>query len=118
MHDAEDFSELLKDYDAVFDTVGGETNKKSYQVLRAGGKLVSMTTPPDEELSRKYQVEASNQQSRTTPERLAAITGLVDAGALKVQIDKVYPFEQTAEALEYLKTGRPRGKVVLQIMAG
>jgi NADPH:quinone reductase-like Zn-dependent oxidoreductase len=111
----QDFSEILKDYDAVYDTVGGETNKKSYLVLKPGGSLVSMAEQPDEELTRKYQIKYTAQQTRVTPERLGAITELVDSGVLKPIIDKIFPLEQAAEALEYQKTGAPKGKVVIQI---
>jgi alcohol dehydrogenase len=109
------FEELLKDYDLVFDTVGGETYKKSYQVLKPGGLLVSMVEQPDEELTKKYGVKAISQQSRPTSDKLQKIAELIDKGVLKVNVDKVFPLEQAPEALEYLKEGHPRGKVVIQV---
>lgn len=111
----QDFSTILKGYDAVFDTVGGETNTKSYTVLQPGGCLVSMVQGPDEALVKQYEVNYVQQSSQATPERLTAIAELVDAGKLKVNVDKTFPFDQAAEALEYLKTGHPRGKVVIQV---
>ncbi|HEX5744443.1 MAG TPA: NADP-dependent oxidoreductase [Candidatus Saccharimonadales bacterium] len=111
----QDFTKLVKDYDAVFDTVGGETNKKSYKVLKPGGKLVSMVVQPDEALVEKYRIDYTAQFTRSTTERLAAVARLVDEGLLKPQIDKVFQLDRAAEALEYLKTGRPRGKVLIRI---
>jgi len=114
-YETEDFSTKLKDYDVVFDTVGGETNVKSYEVLKRGGTLVSMVEAPNEELVQKGSVNYVHQSSQATPERLNAITELVDSGKLKVNVDKVFPLDQAPEALEYLKTGHPRGKVVIQV---
>lgn len=111
----QDFSTILKDYDAVFDTVGGETNLKSYEVLKSGGALVSMTDAPNEELVEKYGIHYTQQMSKPTPERLIAIAELASNGKLKVNIDKVFPLDTAAEALEYLRTGHPKGKVVVQV---
>ncbi len=112
---SQDFSEVLKDFDAVFDTVGGETNAKSYTVLKPGGILVSMVERPSEALVKHYDVRYISQSSQVTPERLAKVTELVDAGKLSANVDKVFPLDEAAEALEYLKTAHPRGKVVIQI---
>lgn len=112
---SQDFTGLIKDYDAVFDTVGGDTNAKSYTVLRRGGALVSMAAPPDESLAAKYGVNYTMQGTRVTRERLNAITGLVDSAIIKPVIDRIFPLAEAGAALEYLKTGRPRGKVVIRI---
>jgi alcohol dehydrogenase len=109
------FETILKDYDVVFDTVGGETNKKSYQVLRPGGVLVSMTDQPDEELVSKYGVKAMAQQTSPSSDKLQKLAKLVDGGVLKVNVDKVFSLDQAPEALAYLQQSHPRGKVVIQI---
>lgn len=114
-YQAQDFSALLKDYDAVFDTVGGETNSKSYQVLKTGGAFVSMLEAPNEALVKQKAIRYTQQSSRATPERLHAVAELVDSGKLKVNVDKVFSLEQAADAMEHLKTGHPRGKVVIRI---
>ncbi|HSW36862.1 MAG TPA: NADP-dependent oxidoreductase [Candidatus Saccharimonadales bacterium] len=111
----QDFSKLLKDYDAVYDTIGAETYAKSFQILKPGGKIVSMKEQPNEELMRKHQVEAISQFTKVTTERLNKVAELVDNGVLKVNIDKVFPLEETGGALEYLKTGHTRGKIVIKI---
>jgi len=112
---AEDFSAKLQDYDAVFDTVGGETTTDSYKVLKPGGVLVSMVDKPNDDLVQKYKTKFITQSTKITSERLTNIVKLIDDGELKVNIDKVFPFDQTASALEYLKTGHPRGKVVIKV---
>jgi NADPH:quinone reductase-like Zn-dependent oxidoreductase len=109
------FEELLHDFDAVFDTVGGETAEKSYGVLKAGGQLVSMAAAPNDTLAKQYGVTASTQQTRVTTERLQKVAGLVDQGVLRPAIDKLFPLEQTAEALEYVRGGHHRGKVVIKM---
>lgn len=112
---SQDFTKLVKDYDAVFDTVGGETNHKSYTVLKPGSTLVSMVAKPDEELVQKYRIDYTAQFTLTTTDRLKAVAELVDNEAIKPQVDKVFPLDQAAEALEYLKTGNPKGKVIIRI---
>ena len=114
-YQTQDFSRLASDLDAVFDTVGGETNVKSYTVLKPGGTLVSMVAPPNDKLADKYKINYISQFTRTTAERLAKLAELTEQGVLKVNIDKVFPLKETAEALEYLKTGHPRGKVVIKV---
>lgn len=109
----EDFTELVKDYDCVFDTVGGETFENSYKVLRPGGKIVTMAAQPNHELDGKYDVTATHQFTKVTTEKLDSITKLVNNGTLKVNIDKEYSLDEAPSALEYLKTGHPRGKVVI-----
>jgi alcohol dehydrogenase len=114
---SQDFSQILKDYDAVFDTVGGETNLKSYKVLKTGGFLVSMLEAPNEDLVKQNSLNYVQQSSQTTTERLAKISELVEAGAIKVLVDKVFNLDSVAAAFEHLKNGHPRGKVVVQIKA-
>ncbi len=109
------FEQLLQNFDAVFDTVGGDTYKRSFQVLRSGGVIVSMLEQPDEDLMAQYNARAISQFSVVTTERLSKIAELVEAGNLKVQIDKVFPLDQAAEALNYLEKKSPRGKVVIKV---
>jgi alcohol dehydrogenase len=112
---AQDFADIIKDYDAVFDTIGGETNRKSYGVLKQGGTLVSMVAQADDQLVEEKSIHYVSQFTRVTPERLKAVTELVDGGVLKPQIDKIFPLDEAAEALEYQKTGGPKGKVVIKV---
>ena len=109
------FADIVRDVDAVFDTVGGETNRKSYFVIKSGGQLVSMVEPADEALAAEHRISYVHQSSMATPERLAAIAKLADEGALKAHIDKVFSLDEAAAALEYLKSSHPKGKVVIRI---
>jgi alcohol dehydrogenase len=111
------FEEVVKDFDAVFDLVGGETNQKSYQVLKSGGKLVSMVQPVDEALAKQFGVTALTQGTKVTTERLTKLAELLDAGVVTVHIEKVFPLEQTGEALSYLQQTPPKGKVVVEVLA-
>ncbi|MFI5270856.1 MAG: NADP-dependent oxidoreductase [Candidatus Saccharimonadales bacterium] len=112
---SEDFTETVKDYDAVFDTVGGETNKKSYQVLKAGGQLASMLDPEDEELSKKFNIKYHHISTKVTSERLNKIAELVDSGKLKAAVDKTFSLDQINEAFVQAESKHTRGKIVLTI---
>ncbi len=112
---AQKFEDVVKEFDAVYDTVGGETNKRSYQVLKEGGILVSMTEQPDEELSKKFQVKAIAQGTQVNPQRLSKLSELLDQGVVTVHIEKTFPLTQAAEALEYLQKTPPKGKVVVEV---
>jgi NADPH:quinone reductase-like Zn-dependent oxidoreductase len=109
------FETLLHDYDAVFDTVGGETYVKSFKILRTGGIIVSMLEQPNAALMAQYGVKAIAQGTSINTESLTKLAALVEQGVIKVHVDKTFPLEQAGEALEYLKTGHPRGKVVIDI---
>lgn len=109
------FEEVLHDFDAVFDTVGGETTDKSFKILKKGGVIVSMLGAPNPELAKQYGVTSIGQNTKVTPARLKHLTELVDDGAVKPHIDKVFPFDQTREAFEHLEKSHPRGKVVVRI---
>lgn len=112
---AQDFATVVSDLDAVYDLVGGETNQKSYAVLKPGGTLVSMVVAVDAQLAAQYQVDYVQQFTQVTTERLGKVAQLIDSGDLTINIDKVFGLEQAAEALEYLKVEHPRGKVVLEV---
>ena len=109
------FEDLLKDFDAVFDTVGGETTNKSFKVLKKNGVIVSMLGAPNAELAKQYGATAIGQMTRVNSKTLVRLTELVEKGVIKAQIDKVFPLEKTREAFEYLENAHSRGKVVLKI---
>lgn len=109
------FEEILKDYDAVFDTVGGETTEKSFKVLKKGGILISMVGQPNPELATQYGVTAIGQQTKTITDHLNHLTSYVDSGKIKVHVDKVFLLEQSREAFEYQQKTDRKGKVVIKI---
>ncbi len=108
----QDFTALVTDVDAVFDTIGGETFTRSLGVLKQDGIIVSMSQP---EAMSNNQVRVVAQQTEVTSERLSKLTELVDEGVIKVAIDKTFPLDQAAVALDYLEHGHHRGKVVLKV---
>lgn len=109
------FEEQLSGFDAVFDTVGGEVTDTSFQVLNAGGVLVSMLGLPNQELAQKYGVTAIGQGTKTDTSHLTHLAELVDSGKINSKVDKVFPIEQVKEAFTYQEEVGPRGKVVLKI---
>ncbi|MDB5168947.1 MAG: qorA [Candidatus Saccharibacteria bacterium] len=112
---SQDFSTLLTGYDVVFDTVGGETYKKSFEVLKEGGQLVSMVEQPDEALATEHKVAAKHMMTGASTATLTEITALIDAGKLSVNIDKEFPLDEAAAALAHSKNGHVRGKVIITI---
>ncbi len=109
------FENELKDYDAVFDTVGGDAYSKSFKVLKKGGILISMVEQRSEELASRCGVKALMQNSEEKTKDLLRLKKLAEDGVIKPQIDKKFPLEQTAEAFKHLETGHPQGKVVITI---
>jgi len=112
---AQDFAKLIQNYDVVYDTVGGDTYARSFEVLRPGGVLVSMLEQPDEQLMEKYGVNAIHQATQVTRQRLSELAKLVDQGAIKPQLDKTFPLKDAGKAQAYIETGKHHGKVVLKI---
>lgn len=111
----ENFEAKLKDFDAVFDNVDGQTTNKSFKVLKADGIIVSMAGQPDDGLAKKYKVRAIGQQTEANPARLNRLAELIDNGKVKVNVDKVFGINQAKDAFVHLEVGHPRGKVVLKV---
>jgi alcohol dehydrogenase len=112
------FEDLLSpnDYHAVLDTVGGETYSRSFKILNRGtGIIVSTLEQPNQELMEKFGVKAIFVFSQVNRERLTKLAQWVDQNNVRVNVDKMFPLDDAAKALEYQKDGHPRGKVVLAI---
>ncbi|MES1974843.1 MAG: NADP-dependent oxidoreductase [Pseudomonadota bacterium] len=134
----QDFERLLSGYDLVLNSQDAQTLAKSLNVLKPGGKLISISGPPDiafakllglnpilrfvvRMLSRGIVKKAERRGvdyaflfMRADGRQLAEIARLIDAGVIRAVVDKVFPFAQTADALAYVETGRAKGKVVVQ----
>lgn len=108
------FDAMLHDYDAVFDTVGGDDFPKSLGVLRAGGTAVSMVAAADEQ-AKSLGVTAIRQLTQVTDVKLAKLTELVETGIVTPQVDTVFPLDQIRQAFEARESGRIHGKVVISI---
>jgi alcohol dehydrogenase len=109
------FEDLLHDYDAVFDTVGGDTYTRSFKVLKKGGIIVSMLEQPNKELKDRFGVKAIYQFTRVNRERLTKLAQWVDQNNIHVNIDRMFPLDMAGKALDYQRDVHPRGKVVLQV---
>jgi len=104
------------DYNAVLDTVGGETYTRSFKILkRNSGIIVSTLEQPNQELMEKYGVKAIFVFSQANRERLTKLAQWVDQNNVHVNVDKTFPLDDAAKALDYQKVAHPRGKVVLAI---
>ena len=112
---SQNFEDLLHDYDSVFDTVGGQTYKRSFKVLKKGGIIVSMLEQPNSELMDRHDVKAIFQFTQADRERLTKLAQWVDQNNIKVNVDRTFLLAEAADALDYQKDAHPRGKVVLAI---
>ncbi|MDN5866536.1 MAG: NADP-dependent oxidoreductase [Candidatus Nitrosocosmicus sp.] len=109
------FDDTLEDYDAALDTVGGETYRKSFKVLKNNGTIVSMLEQPDSNLMKQYDVKAIFQFTETTTERLTKLAQWIDQNNIKVNVEKTFPLDETAKALDYQRDVNPRGKIVVTV---
>jgi len=107
------FEDLLQDYDAVFDTVGGDTYKNSFKVLKKGGMIVSMLEQPDSELMNQYGVKDIFQFTQADKEHLTKLAQWVDENNIRVNVDKEFSLDEVANELDYQMNVHPRGKVIL-----
>ena len=135
----DDFETVLHDYDVVLNSQDGKTLEKSLCVLKPGGKLISISGPPDPDFAKeigspwfmklivrllsagvrkrakRHHVSYSFLFMRASGSQLSEIGRLIDAGIIRPVVDRVFPFESTNEALAYVETGRAKGKVVIKV---
>jgi len=107
------FEDLLQNYDAVFDTVGGDTYRRSFKVLKKGGVIVSMLEQPDSELMNQYGVKAIFRFTQADRERLTKLAQWVDQNNIRVNVEKEFSLDEAGNALDYQRDVHPRGKVIL-----
>ena len=112
----ENFEDIVYDYDAVFDTVSGDTYRRSFKVLKKGsGMIVSTLEQPNSELMNQYGIKAVFLFSQVNRQRLTRLAEWIDQNNIRVNIDKTFSLDEAAKALDYQKEGHPRGKLVLTI---
>ena len=135
----DDFEKILHGYDVVLNSQDGKTLEKSLSVLKSGGKLISISGPPTPEFAdaikapwfvkqvmrflsagirskaKRLGVNYSFLFMKANGGQLQQITELIDSGAIHTVVDRVFSFESTQEALDYVETGRAKGKVVVKI---
>jgi NADPH:quinone reductase-like Zn-dependent oxidoreductase len=112
-YDRTAFEEHVGDVDVVFDVIGGDVHRRSYQVLKRGGMVVSLAAAPFADQSARYGVEVATPQILSDPAALADVVELVAAGKLKPCVEHILPLSDFAKAQEMSETGHARGKTVL-----
>lgn len=135
----QNFETLLREYDVVLNSQDTKTLHKSLDTLKVGGQLISISGPPDVQyateaglpwfmkgvmrlLSYKIRKKAKERQinyaflfMKAQGQQLEKITALIEAGAITPVVDKVFPFDQTNQALAYVESGRAKGKVIIKV---
>jgi len=135
----QDFEKVLSGYDLVLNSQDPKTLEKSLGVVKRGGLIISISGPPDPAfakefglnpflkmvmrlLSRRVRIKAKDLGidysflfMRANGQQLSEITSLIESGGIRPVIDKVFPFEETGDALAYVETGRAKGKVVITV---
>lgn len=135
----DDFEKVLRGYDVVLNSQDGKTLKKSLNVLKPGGKLITISGPADpafaeaikapwivkqvvgllsmgtRRIAKRLSVDFSFLFMKANGSQLKQITSLIEAGVIRPVVDKVFPFASTNEALAYVESGRAKGKVVIKV---
>lgn len=135
----DNFEDVLRDYDVVLNSQDGKALEKSLNVLRSAGKLISISGPPDSSFANQIKapwfvkfviyllsfgikkkaqlknVDYSFLFMKANGEELRQLAKLIDSGEIRPVVDRVFPFESIGDAIEYLETGRAKGKVVVKI---
>ncbi len=109
------FEKVAHHVDVVLDIIGGETQQRSWGVLKPGGILVSTLGPPSQEDAAKHRVRAALVQAQPTAGLLKEFASMLDSGQIKPHVGKVFPMEQARQAQELKQHGHTRGKIVLEI---
>jgi NADPH:quinone reductase-like Zn-dependent oxidoreductase len=112
------FENVARNIDIVLDTIGGETQERSWSVLMKGGVLVSLVQPPSEEKAKELGVRAAFLGAKPNGEELAEIAKIIDAGKLAPVIDRILPLSEARRAHELSQSGHVRGKIVLRVSNG
>ncbi|PES97626.1 NADPH:quinone reductase [Bacillus cereus] len=135
----EKFEDILTNYDAVFDTIGGTTLEKSFNIIKSGGNIVSVSGMPNARfgkefgsgffktllfslasnkltaLEKKHNAQYSFLFMKPSGDQLRIIANYIEAGKIKPVIDRVFPFEDAQKAMEYSESGRAKGKIIVKI---
>lgn len=101
--------------DVVFDTIGGSVYKKSFEVLKPGGRIVSILEQPDGDLAKKFQVQAEYLFVHPDGKQLQEIAGLFESNKAKPPQIQQFSLDQASQAIEEIKKGHTAGKIVLKV---
>lgn len=108
------FEKVVKEVDVVLDIMGGDTQARSWQVLKPNGILVSTVPPPP---TAPDGLRGEMLMMQATGSELLEISKLLEAGQLRTIIERVFPLNETAQALELNKAGHTHGKIVVQVVS-
>jgi NADPH:quinone reductase-like Zn-dependent oxidoreductase len=108
------FEDMVRDVDVVLDTIGGDTQERSFKVLKKGGILVSIVQPPSKEQAAKHGVRAVFYGAHPSSSDLAEIAKLIDSDKVKPVVETVLPLAEARRAHELSQSGHARGKIVLK----
>lgn len=129
----EDYKEVANNLDIVFDTLGDDYTFEAFEIIKEGGKVTSISGPPDEETAKQMGIKdykLPEQLSKLIKEKSAVykftwmqpnaeqlkdIKTMVEDGDIKPIVDLIYSFEDGIKAYEYLATGRAQGKVIISL---
>lgn len=111
----QDFTEILKDFDAAFDTVGGDDFTKSFHIVRPGGVAVSMIAEADQDQAAARGITAHTQSTQVTKEHLDALREFVEQGVVTAHIATSFKLEEIQQAFKERENGHITGKVILEI---
>ncbi len=112
------FEDVTRNIDVVLDTIGGDTQERSWQVLKKGGILVSFVQSPSENKAKEHGVRGIRLGARPNGQELVEIAKIVDAGKLAPVIDRILPLSEARRAHELSQSGHTRGKIVLRVKNG
>lgn len=112
---AERFEEAVQNVDLVIDLISGETQARSWSVLKEGGTLVSTLGPPDEAKVRQHRARGAGYMAQPNAAQLQEITGLIEVGKVRPAVERVFLLAEVAEAHRFLEGSHPRGKIVLRV---
>ena len=116
-HDKERFDDLVRDVDLVYDLIGGETQERSWPLLKKGGTLVCTVAEPPQDKAQAHGVRALRYMARPDADQLREIDALIQSGKVKPHVARRYAYGDAKEALRSLEQGHTTGKLVLD-MAG
>lgn len=109
------FDEVVRNVDVVFDTIGGDTQARSWNVLKQGGALASIVQPPSQEKAQEIGGQGLWPRRVARGAELSAIADLIVAGTVKATIQTILPLAEAPQAHELSETGHGRGRIVLHV---
>lgn len=116
-YQAQKFEDVARKIDIVLDSIGGDTQERSWKVLKKGGILVSIVQPPSEEKAKSVGARGAMVQSRPDGAKLAEIAKIIDSGHLAPVINRILPLSEARRAHELSQSGHAHGKIVLRVVS-